>query len=399
MERNCTSRTEPWSASRNLNLSSEEPASVPEGLSQRPVRQGIESTTTIFNLNYMRTRMQSMSSESTCKDMPVRRTRRTAVQIMRRCSSDPGLGSTRRTHNGRSSTYCLSLANSSSYDSLMDCKASSTADSTDTAFFFRSDIVDPFMFMKLQKDREDGNLLKTYTVTSCTQTASPDSGDVSRPVLGPPWGRKQVFSYAGGFLQEEKSDVQLHVPVGAVEKATTVEILSMISTDLDDAYRAMPLPGDEYIISPVVEYFAGHDFLFLKPVHILLPVFLPTNCSEDEISVYTFNRHVLGHIELTKLRLQSKDNTERDQTQSGTYYFAEKNRIVVVIDHFSGCFCTCKAELSPQHLNLVMFGIDAPKDQGGREVHVRLEIWDNRLDIKDFEKVRIFAQENSSTGV
>ena len=47
----------------------------------------------------------------------------------------------------------------------------------------------------------------------------------------------------------------------------------------------------------------------------------------------------------------------------------------------------------PQHLYLLVFGNDSRKAQGGRQVHIRLEIWDNRLDVKDFEKVRVFQRE------
>lgn len=355
----------------------------------------------------------------------------------RRCSSDTSLENSYSTHSRRSLAAYLNLANYSSPDDVLysfptsddvlyslptsavygiDTASLISLEMPQTVYpdkiyntfrgadmilnatchfpraFYPAQYSLPFL-PKHQEDIGDGNLLNPYTVTSGTQTASSEPDEVSPPVLGPRWGKKQEFSYSGGFLREEGSDVCLRVPVGAVEKATSVEVHALISTDLNAAYRAIPVPGDEYIISPVAEYFAGHDFLFLEPVLVTLPIFPPANVSENEISVYSFNRHDLGPIELTKLRLQSKDNTDRDSTLSGTYYFAENNKIVVILNHFSGCFCTCRAELLPQHLYLLVFGNDSRKAQGGRQVHIRLEIWDNRLDVKDFEKVRVFQRE------
>ena len=427
--RSCSLKTVQWSSSGMLYLSSEMSASGYEGRSRKPFGN---RSRPIFSLNMSERRYSTSTENSSVYMQAGRRRRRMALlPLMRRCSSDTSLESSYRSHNSRSFAEYLSLANFSSPDDVLYSLSTSAVDGTDPASllsqemhqtvypdkiyntFRGADIIlnatchlsrafypaqYPLPFLsKHQEDRGDENLLKTYTVASGTQTASSEPDEVSPPVLGPRWRKKQEVSYPGGFLREEGSDVCLRVPVGAVEKATSVEVHALISTDLDAAYRAMPVPGDEYIISPVAEYFAGHDFLFLEPVHVTLPIFPPAKVSEKEISVYSFSRHVLGHIELTKLRLQSKDNTDRDHTLSGTYFFAESNKIVVILDHFSGCFCTCKAELLPQHLHLLVFGNDSRKAQGGRQVYIRLEIWDNRLDVKDFEKVRVFPRERSQS--
>ena len=76
--------------------------------------------------------------------------------------------------------------------------------------------------------------------------------------------------------------------------------------------------------------------------------------------------------------------------QGGIFYFNKRNQIVVVTTHFSGYFCAyCEANKLPMELNVVLFARDVLKNRGQRVIDMRLELWDKRLECKDFEKVHI----------
>ena len=250
------------------------------------------------------------------------------------------------------------------------------------------------------------NLATSCSSSTSTQTPPPSGGGGSDdlPVFCSRWQSERLFSHEGGALQGEASDVRLEVPRGAVGKAERVSVRAAVCTGLDRAYDGLPaLPRDEHIASPVAEYLAqtgagvggmgaGSDFRFRTPVRVFLPHFLPANFSPDRVHVYVFRRDGLGFVSLSRLQPQSKDNVERQPQTDAFFFFGAGDRVVVVTDHFSGYFCThCQTSVAPQELNLVVFARHAEKARGGgrRVVDVRLELWDNRLDIKDFRQVGV----------
>ena len=179
-----------------------------------------------------------------------------------------------------------------------------------------------------------------------------------------------------------------------------VEIYGTISTDLTAVHTKLSLASTETISSPVVEYYAGVDCTFQKPVCISLPHFLPPGVSaNDHVRVYQFDRDAVGEIRLEMLTLVTvKDNTPRegcdessgdiadDVRRTGVFYFNEKREIKILVHHFSGYFCThCKKEVEPPHLRLRLYGTHTQRRT--RDVNLKLFIWDLRLNIRDFRKV------------
>jgi hypothetical protein len=222
-----------------------------------------------------------------------------------------------------------------------------------------------------------------YTQTENTQTKLN-----LKPVLSPEWASTETFTAVGGVLETHFSAVKLEVPAKAVERGTHVSVKFAPSTNLASAYNLLSmLPKNVYIASPVAEFYAGSDdFKFQRPVRISLPHFLPANVSAGQVKVFMFCRDSTGSIILKELRLENKDNQKRTETD---VFFLEGDRAVVLTDHFSGYFCAhCETGFVPQELNLVLLARVMNRRHGARrEMDVRLEIWDNRLKVKDFEKV------------
>ncbi|XP_025089351.1 uncharacterized protein LOC112561223 isoform X2 [Pomacea canaliculata] len=203
------------------------------------------------------------------------------------------------------------------------------------------------------------------------------------PVLSEDWQFSNEFSVMGGKLQGNDSDVILEIPVGGIGKDEVVTIHGAVSTDLNKAYSKLDLPKDEVIVSPIVEYFAGLGFTFQKAVKIVLPSFMPPNVSLEHIHVYQF------HSENNKVhcyRLQTL-NTNMEHFEVDTY----GRQIHIVTHHFSGYLCTvcekaCADYTKPHDITLQVYAKHVLRDDNTREVIVRLDMWDARFSIKDFQK-------------
>ncbi|KAL8606771.1 hypothetical protein ACOMHN_049600 [Nucella lapillus] len=216
------------------------------------------------------------------------------------------------------------------------------------------------------------------TLTNCLESK------VCRPVFSPDWQKEQELCPLGGVVQTEGSEVRLEVLPGGVPPGETVNIKAAISISLDQAYATLSLPTDEHITSPIAEYFAGVNFESCQPMRIVLRHFLPRMCPQEDVNVYVFRREPNGHLSVNKLTLGSKDNDKEDDT--GTFRFVDDKHLEVFTNHFSGYLCTCKNVRIAQELHLLQFAGKTQRADGGCEVDVRLEIWDNRLEVKDFEQ-------------
>nr|KAG5687212.1 hypothetical protein BaRGS_006833 [Batillaria attramentaria] len=202
------------------------------------------------------------------------------------------------------------------------------------------------------------------------------------PVFSEDWQTCEHFSNAGGQLKAEDSDVILHVPEDAVPPGPTcTTVRGAVSTDLTIIHKELSLNENETIASPVVEYFAGRNHRFLRPVRIVLPHCLPPSYSQDKVRVYRFHRDSFGCTKVEKLDPLKAD----EDSQTGYFLVPETREVHILTYHFTGYFCTyCNVEKEPPFLRLRLYGKHLHRRT--RDVDLWLFIWDTRLDVRDFRK-------------
>ncbi|XP_025091541.1 uncharacterized protein LOC112562475 [Pomacea canaliculata] len=210
------------------------------------------------------------------------------------------------------------------------------------------------------------------------------------PIISPQWQISEDFPWSGGVLKATSYGVCLEVGQGAVDITDTVTIRGAVSTDLTNAYDVLPLPPDEVIVSPVVEFFAGFYFRFEKQVRIVLPHFLSSDLPGDLVRVYEFHSEN-GRIKCCRLQVI---NTEDENPATTGYLFCgSKREIHVFTNHFSGYVCTvceeaCVGYYKPPEVSLRALAKHVLRCNGKREVMVRLDLWDSRFFSPDIQQNR-----------
>ena len=263
----------------------------------------------------------------------------------------------------------------------------------------------PFDFLSghrysLTKETSDHvyvNLIYSYTTSISTQTSPLDKSTPRSPCFSPDWQFCKEMTSTGGCLRGKDSDVRLEVPVEAIPSSEFVNVRGAVSVDINKVYRKFELENFEHIASPIAEYDVSNGFQFQTPVRLFLPHFLPQGLCKKDVNVYQFTGDQFGNLALHKLQLLEKDNWEKGaseeagNTEPEGFYFDEDGQICILTSHFSGYFCThCRKEFSHPTLHMELYASHEERAGGGRQVKVRLELWDNRLFIKDFKEVSGF---------
>ncbi|KAK7473831.1 hypothetical protein BaRGS_00034938, partial [Batillaria attramentaria] len=138
------------------------------------------------------------------------------------------------------------------------------------------------------------------------------------PIFSKQWQAMHTVTSVGSILQKPGSDVVLYVPANAVVNDLHLNIYTAVCTDIDRVQSALNLPGDEFVVSPLVECITGHsEYRFKKSVHIRLPHFLPVDASIDQVRVYCITRCADGRLATTRLKPQSDPCTYAGQQQDG----------------------------------------------------------------------------------
>nr|KAG5701312.1 hypothetical protein BaRGS_020674 [Batillaria attramentaria] len=214
----------------------------------------------------------------------------------------------------------------------------------------------------------------------------------SEPIFNKTWGLKKEFSPSGGYLQGEASDVRLEIPREAL--VGSVCVWGAICTDTKAVEEKLDLPEDEFIITPVAEYFAGSEFKSAEPVRIFLPYFLPSSFVKEKARAYRFYRDDAGKLRRERVDVELNDF---DDTGAGRLQLAQGkgktasslSRLCIQTDRFSGYFCTvcCRTEELPNPvLYMDLWAKPVRKDDGRTQIDVRLDVWDARMKIKDFRE-------------
>ncbi|XP_070205710.1 uncharacterized protein [Littorina saxatilis] len=283
-------------------------------------------------------------------------------------------------------------------------------------------------------------------------TGHDDSGntwDHSKTIVCSRWQAAASFTTDGGILQKPGSEVVLHVPPGAVDNESSVQVCSAVCVNNEHIYRALKLPGEDLVVSPLAEYWAGPDFHFQLPVQIDLPHFLPPDADLSIVRVYRATKNESGQTILSRLRqletrdtatyspssdnstserdayksldgssdeetpnLQGKDNTppitkpstpdqaERGQNtcfdqpeaedviweKNGYFHVTSDGIVNISTDRFSCYVCThCGRSQGQPTLHAWAFG---EHKVSGRQrfADVALYVWDGRLNIQDYRK-------------
>jgi hypothetical protein len=254
-----------------------------------------------------------------------------------------------------------------------------------------------------------------------------DEPDIPNPMFSEIWQFEGTFTSSGGNIQGCDSDVVLSIPPDAIDEcysqfqksstdsnsnqdlfhnsfgfehyqpdqAAGITIHGAISTDLQRVHQQLHLEEDEKICSPVAEYFAGKDFRFHKPVCIRLPHFLPEDIHKTEIRVYQIQEGEDGtEMRISTVQLLETTNEESNdfktsKSASTEGFCWENGQICIFTTHFSAYFCThCKKEMNPPKLYLRLYAKYFQKPNT-TDVNIKLFIWDTRLEIRDFRKVRL----------
>ena len=241
------------------------------------------------------------------------------------------------------------------------------------------------------------NTFRLYESCTSTQTDFSDQEDDDRPYFSDAWQIREEFTSHGGTLQSPLSDVRVQIPAAAIQEGMYVLLKGAICTDLDFVHRNLQLPDNEYIMSPVAEYSAAvqHGFRFQKPVRVVLPHFLRPSFSKGNVKVYQCRILESGDWTIETLPLEDKDNLLRRPSNqngfpqpTGVFYLAANSEIHIWTSHFSVYFCTdCGTGYPPPELRVEVHAKHVAMDADQRQVDVRLDIWDSRLQIQDFRNV------------
>ncbi|KAK7488211.1 hypothetical protein BaRGS_00020518 [Batillaria attramentaria] len=294
--------------------------------------------------------------------------------------------------------------------------------------------------LSLDKDMGvlDENLLTSYTAASATQTEADHGQDAPLPICSPHWQASACFSSTGGSLRSRGSDVIMHVPPDAVERDEYVTVRVAVCANVDHVYRVLELSEEEYIASPLVEYWAGHDFRFKRPVRIHLPHALPPNPPLHLVRVYRVTRRHDGHLVVTRLRPGEKpvntdmprgDDSDANQNEgphdhadegheqpgaaasmpsargsdsawsttgtlipldsddTASFQLSSDGQLYVTTEHFSGYVCTyCRLQQRPPTLTIIASGERKRSQPGRQTARVKVHIGDKSLFISDFRK-------------
>ena len=235
------------------------------------------------------------------------------------------------------------------------------------------------------------NISEPCQVSVQTQTSHYNVEPFPDPRFCDTWQEWDEVTSHGGSFTHPGSHIRLHIPAQAVEEGASVTVSKAVCTDLDLVHRQFRLPQDEFIMSPVVEYHAGQNFRFQKPVLLALPHFLPPTFSQNKVKVYRCYRSESGQWTVETVQQHQKDNLQsarQNQDHTGSFCFAENKEIHISTTHFSIYFCTdCGKEYPPPDLYMEVYAKCEVKQSGEKTASVRLYIWDNRIRIEDFKKV------------
>ena len=228
-------------------------------------------------------------------------------------------------------------------------------------------------------------------VSAQTQTSHCNTEPLPDPRFCDTWQEWDEVTSHGGSFTHPGSDIRLHIPAQAVEEGASVTVSKAVCTDLDLVHREFHLPQEEFIMSPVVEYHAGQNFRFQKPVLLALPHFLPPTFSQNKVKVYRCYRSESGQWTVETVQQHQKDNLQsarQNLDHIGSFCFAENKEIHISTTHFSIYFCTdCGKEYPPPDLYMEVYAKYEVKQSGEKTASIRLYICDSRILIGDFKKV------------
>lgn len=245
----------------------------------------------------------------------------------------------------------------------------------------------PILWLKKDATILPRNLMTVDTETSVTlETGTPP------PIVCPRWQGSRVFSSTGGTWQQPGSDVILSVPPDAVERGESVRVQVGICADVNHIGRVLMLQEGEKIVSPLAEYWSGSDFRFRHSVRITLPHALPKDVDLSRVHVHRVTRDQAGNVVVTRLRNSLENRTSSpDEHQADLPYFnlSSTGELHVTTDCFSGYVCSyihCGLRQELPVLTVMVCG-SYKKDGDNRLVLIRTFVWDERLNIADFQRV------------
>jgi hypothetical protein len=196
------------------------------------------------------------------------------------------------------------------------------------------------------------------------------------PIFCKNWQVSRVVS--GGsedFVTTDQSDVTLHIPQNAVETETT--FYAAVSTNLPLVRTILELDDSEFIVSPVAEYVTDPSVTFQVPVTVHLPHFLDPDVDPEQLIVYAVERlRENGGVRKNTLTLRKGSTSGL----AGTYSM-DATHVTIFTSHFTAFCATCRHPLSSLRLRLYGRYSDGV-------VKLNVSIWDQRMRIADFAKVK-----------
>ena len=174
-----------------------------------------------------------------------------------------------------------------------------------------------------------------------------------------------------------------------------------VCVDIDRIQKSLNLPKSHFVASPLVEFWAGEDFRFQRPVQITLPHCLHPDADPDEVVVYRATKNINGETVLNKLNPQESKPSNLEGTKrikrgheknEATYYVSDDGNVFIQTDCFSGLLvcARCKRKNKGcQTLMLAGSGTNQFKDGTSLQTaSVHVHIWDRRYTIRDyFERI------------
>ena len=245
------------------------------------------------------------------------------------------------------------------------------------------------------------NLLTSYSAERGVQTTDPVVHAGFPPAFCSEWELIGHFDQAGGILRKAKSDVILKVPPDAIPRdSLNVDVYMSVCVDIDRIKKSFNLPESDFIASPMVEFSAGKDFRFQRPVQITLPHCLHPDADPDEVVVYRATKNINGETVLNILKKHQPQEpkpsnlgfSRRHTENEATYYVSDDGNVFIQTDCFSG-FVVCahckRKNKGCQTLMLAGSGTNQFKDGTSLQTaSVHVHIWDRRYTIRDyFERI------------
>ena len=261
------------------------------------------------------------------------------------------------------------------------------------------------------------NLTAVDRETSVTETqTNPQEAGTPPPIVSRHWQGFRVITSAGHSWRQPGSDVILHVPAGAVERERPVRVHVAICADVDHIRRVLMLQEEEEeeekkIVSPLAEYCVegAPNFRFARPVRLTLPHALPKDVDVDRVRVHRVSRSQDGSVVVTRLRNSAgtspaaaggSDAAADDggggdgdgqghQADFPCFHLTSSGELHVVTDCFSGYVCSynnCGLRQESPVLVAMVCGSYTREGRSQRAI-IRTLVWDERLNIGDFQKV------------